>query len=81
MMTAAIEERITKILLDDFKVRYESIGSDTRFADLSFDSLVIVELALVLDNEFGIALEDGELTETMTITDVAELIVVKGAVA
>lgn len=76
----SIEERITKILLDDFKVRPEAIGPDTTFADLSFDSLVIVELALVLDNEFGIALDEGELTETMTITEAAELTVAKGAV-
>lgn len=76
----SIEERITKILLDDFKVRHESIGSDTTFADLRFDSLVIVELALVLDNEFGIVLDGGELTDAMTITDAAELLAVKGAV-
>lgn len=76
----SIEERITKILLDDFQVQHGSVGSDTTFADLSFDSLVIVELALVLDNEFGVGIEDGELTDTMTITDVAELMVVKGAV-
>ncbi|MPZ83087.1 MAG: acyl carrier protein [Actinophytocola sp.] len=76
----AIEECITKILLEDFKVRDGSICRDTTLADLGFDSLVIVELALVLDNEFGIALEDGELADSMTITDAAELLVAKGAV-
>lgn len=76
----SIQERITTILLDDFKVRDRSIGPDTTFADLSFDSLVIVELALVLDKEFGIAIEDGELTDDMTITDAAELVAVKVAV-
>ena len=75
----SIEERIRKILFDDFKVQHESIGSNTTFADLSFDSLVIVELALILDNEFGIELDDGELTDAMTVTDAAELVVVKGA--
>lgn len=77
----SIEERIVKILLDDFKVRYQPIGPETTFADLSFDSLVIVELALVLDNEFGIGLEDGELTDSMTITEAAELVAVKAAVS
>jgi acyl carrier protein len=73
-----LEERITKILLDDFKVRAEYIGPGTAFGDLGFDSLVIVELALVLDTEFGIALADGELTDTMTVADAAELLMTKG---
>lgn len=77
----AIEDRITKILLDDFKVRPESIGASITFAELGFDSLVIVELALVLDNEFGITLADGELTEAMTVTDAAGLLVAKGVPA
>lgn len=75
----SIEERITTILRDDFKVRQDAIGQETTFADLSFDSLVIVELALVLNNEFGVSLEDGELANTMTIADAAKLMVVKGA--
>jgi len=76
----SIEERITKILLEDLKVWHESIDPNATFAELGFDSLVIVELSLVLDNEFGIALEDGELTGRMTIADAAELMAVKGAV-
>jgi acyl carrier protein len=73
-----LEERITKILLDDFKVQQEDISPDTAFGDLGFDSLVIVELALVLDTEFGVELEDGELTDTMTVADAAQLLVAKG---
>jgi acyl carrier protein len=77
----AIEERITKVLIDNFKVEHESIGPDTTFTELGFDSLVIVELALVLSEEFGIAIEDGEFVDGMTIAEAAELMVAKGAVA
>jgi acyl carrier protein len=73
-----LEERITKILLDDFKVPAEALGPDTAFGELGFDSLVIVELALVLDTEFGVALADGELTDAMTVADAAELLASKG---
>jgi len=79
-MMSSIEERITKILFDYFKVRRESIGPDTTFTDLNFDSLVLVELTLVLDNEFGTVIEYGELTDSMTIADAANLVVAKGAV-
>lgn len=74
----SLQERITKILLDDFKVQQEHIGQHTAFGELGFDSLVIVELALVLDTEFGVMLEDGELTDTMTVADAAQLLVAKG---
>lgn len=77
----SIEERITKVLLDDFKIQHKSIGPDTRFADLGFDSIVIVELAMVLEGEFGIAFGLGELTDTATITEAAGLMMAKGAVA
>jgi acyl carrier protein len=74
----SVEERITRILRDDFKIRHDLIGPDRTFAELSFDSLVIVELAMALDSEFGVALGEGALTDQMTIADAAELIVVKG---
>jgi acyl carrier protein len=79
-MMELIEQRITQILQEEFKVDPGFTGTGATFADLGFDSLVIVELALALDNEFGIALSDGELTDTMTITDAAQLLTVKGAV-
>jgi acyl carrier protein len=80
-MMKSIEERITKVLLDDFKVQHNFIGPDTRFTDLGFDSIVIVELAMVLEGEFGILLEFGEFTDTTTIAEAAELMMAKGAVA
>lgn len=74
-----IEERIIRILLSEFKIGHEFIGPDTTFAELSFDSLVIVELAMALEGEFGVALEEGALTDKMTIADAAELVVLRSA--
>jgi acyl carrier protein len=74
-----IEERIVRILLDDFKVARETVDPDRTFAECGFDSLVIVELSLVLDSEFGLGLADGELTDEMTITAAAALVAAKGA--
>jgi acyl carrier protein len=74
----SIEERISRILLDTFKVRPESLGPDTTFADLDFDSLATVEIALLLGEEFGITLEDDALTHSMTISEAAELVAVMG---
>lgn len=76
----SIEERITKILLDTFRVPQEAMHPAATFADLSFDSLVLVELVLVLGSEFGVPLADGDLRDTMTVADAAVVLVAKGAV-
>jgi acyl carrier protein len=75
-----LTDRITRTLVDDFRVPSAAVTAETSFGDLGFDSLVIVELALVLDRQFGVALADGELTERMTVTDAAGLLAAKGAV-
>ena len=74
----AIEDRVTKILVEDFKVRPEDLADGATLRDLGFDSLVIVELSLSLDNEFGVELGDGELTDTMSVAGAAELLLAKG---
>lgn len=76
----SIEDRITKVLVEVFKVPAGTVGPDTTFADMHFDSLVIVELTLVLRNEFDVPLEDGELRDQLTITEAAQVLVAKGAV-
>lgn len=75
----SIQDRITRTLVEEFRIAPGSITGDTRFADLGFDSLVIVELALVLDKRFGVALQDGELAESMTLAAAADLLAAKGA--
>jgi acyl carrier protein len=74
----AVEDRITKILVEDFKVRAEDLEAGATLRDLGFDSLVIVELSLSLDNEFGVELGDGELTDAMSVAEAAELLLAKG---
>ncbi|MBV2156639.1 acyl carrier protein [Kitasatospora sp. SUK 42] len=75
----AIEERIAEVLSAQFKVERAAIEPDVTFAALRFDSLVLIELGLILDTEFGVEIDDGELTNEMTISDAAELVAAKGA--
>ncbi|MFC4146070.1 acyl carrier protein [Micromonospora mangrovi] len=77
---SSIQDRITRTLVEEFRIPPGAITQETSFTDLGFDSLVIVELALVLDQRFGVALKDGELAETMTLAAAADLLAAKGAV-
>ncbi|WP_149183554.1 phosphopantetheine-binding protein [Streptomyces sp. TRM49041] len=74
-----IEQRVSALLSDQFKVKADTIQPDVTLGKLSFDSLVLIELGLVLDKEFGVEIDDGELTEHHTIEGLVELLAAKGA--
>ncbi|CAM3658315.1 hypothetical protein GCM10009799_47330 [Nocardiopsis rhodophaea] len=76
-----ITKRVSTVLSDQFKVKMDTITADVELGALSFDSLMLIELGLVLDKEFGVAIGDGELTEEHTIDDLVELLASKGATA
>ncbi|MFJ8781194.1 MULTISPECIES: acyl carrier protein [unclassified Streptomyces] len=62
------------ILVSKLKVEPESVTPDATREDVELDSLAIVELAMVLEKEFGIAVTDDELLDTENIGSMATLI-------
>ncbi|WP_329108941.1 acyl carrier protein [Micromonospora sp. NBC_01699] len=76
----AIEERIANVLSTQLRLDRSVLGSDVTFESVDLDSLVLVEFALLLGDEFGIEIDDGDLTKEMTLRDTAELVTAKGAV-
>lgn len=76
-----IEDRITTILLEHFQIDPDLLQPGATFADLNFDSLVLVELVLVLSNDLGVPLADNALDDGMTISDAAKAIAAVGTVA
>lgn len=72
-------DRIIALLADEFQVDPTDLNGSTAFETLGFDSLVIVELALVLEDALGVALEADELRAAATIADAADLIITKAS--
>ncbi|MEU2790993.1 acyl carrier protein [Streptomyces sp. NPDC007100] len=70
----ATEERMAAVLSTRFKVERGAIRSESVFGALRFDSLTLIELGLALEDEFGVLIEDGELTVSMTVRDAARLV-------
>ncbi|WP_338896087.1 phosphopantetheine-binding protein [Streptomyces sp. TG1A-60] len=66
--------RLVDLLVDRFEVDRAEIGPDTTFEDLDMDSLFLVELLLVIQSEFGVAVDDDAASPGDTITAVAELL-------
>ncbi|WP_405792596.1 acyl carrier protein [Streptomyces sp. NBC_01506] len=75
-----VEHRITSVLVTEFKVDPDTIAPQATFSSLKFDSLVLIELTLVLEKELEIAVPDGGLTDDMTIGEAAAFLTDLGAV-
>lgn len=68
-------EKIKKVFEETMNVDPEEVVPSASLADdLDIDSLAAVELALELENEFGIEIEDEELAKLKTVQDVMDLI-------
>jgi acyl carrier protein len=76
---SVVAERLSTVLTGQLKVKEELLGEDVTLGQLSFDSLVLIELSLILEKEFGVRLVEGDLSEQQTVGDLAGLLTEKGA--
>ena len=68
-------DQIKKVLVEAINVDEEEIKPEAKLnEDLGIDSLAAVELALELENEFDIRIEDEELANLVTVQDVMDII-------
>ena len=73
--TVAAGATVTRLIADAGQLEPGQITLDQRLGDdLGFDSLARVELALAVENQFGVALADDHLTGATTVGDLAALI-------
>jgi acyl carrier protein len=75
----AIQARLRTLLAANFGVEEEDLDPNATFAELQVDSVALVELAVVCEEDFGVKVADDELTPEHTIATVAELLASKGA--
>lgn len=65
---------LSQILTGTFGVPDEDISPDSTFEALSLDSLDLVELTLVVEEELGVKIEDEELEDIETVQDAVEAV-------
>jgi acyl carrier protein len=68
-----IEARVIDALVE-FGEERDSVSASSRFADLDVDSLDLVELAQIVEDEYGVEVEDADLDKVETVSDVVELV-------
>jgi acyl carrier protein len=69
---------VVDFLAEKLDIPAAEVVTDQPLEDLEIDSLVLVELAVILEDQFGIVVDDDELTSEQTLTDVVELLSGKG---
>lgn len=68
-----IEQRVIDALVE-FGEEPEKVTAQARFEDLEVDSLDLVELAQIAEDEYGVELSDADLEGLETVGDVIGLI-------
>ncbi|MFI9012125.1 acyl carrier protein [Actinosynnema sp. NPDC053489] len=74
-----ITEEVMRILVDELGADADAIAPDARFEDLDLDSLVLVELSVILQRRYGTSIREEELTADQTVADAAALVRHKAA--
>ena len=69
-MSATLEEKVKKIIVDQLGVDEAEVTPEAKFIDdLGADSLDTVELVMALEEEFGIEIPDEEAEKIGTVQD------------
>ncbi len=68
-----IEQRITEALVE-FGEEEENISRGARFDDLDVDSLDLVELAQIIEDEYGVEVADSDLDKLVSVGDAVDLV-------
>lgn len=70
----AIYDRLVEILVTRFEVDPDEVRPDATFEELELDSLFLVELVLVVQQEVGVKISEDDTDPRSTIAEVATLI-------
>ncbi|MBI4574198.1 MAG: acyl carrier protein [candidate division NC10 bacterium] len=69
-MSAALEDKVKKIIIDQLGVDEAEVTAEAKFIDdLGADSLDTVELVMALEEEFGIEIPDEDAEKIATVRD------------
>jgi acyl carrier protein len=69
-----VYDRLAMLITGGFGIPEREISPQVTFGDLELDSIALVELALAVEEEFGVKIPDGELSDTDDLARAAHLI-------
>jgi len=72
-------DQLKKIMSTKFKVPEDEIQPSSSYEELGLDSLDMVELSLVIEQDFGIQVSDDELADAETLDRTITLLLCRNA--
>jgi acyl carrier protein len=81
MATQVTDEAVEKVIFDGLQeIGAEGeVNREATFESLDVDSLDLVELAQIVEDEFGVELDGDAVKDVKTVGDVIDLVVAKGS--
>ena len=67
-------EKIKAIICDYFELSEDEVTPETTFAEIGADSLDMVDLAMSLEDDFGVEVTDETLESFVSVADVVSFI-------
>jgi acyl carrier protein len=68
-----ISDRVIDALVE-FGEEREAISLEARIEDLEVDSLDLVELAQIVEDDYGVEITDADMDKLVTVGDVVDLV-------
>ena len=65
----SVEAKVKGIIADQLEVAIDRLSMETTFEDIDADSLDIVELVMVLEEEFDLEISDQKIENIKTVGD------------
>jgi acyl carrier protein len=82
MPTQVTSDTVEKVITDglvEVGAEREAISRSATFEDLDVDSLDLVEIAQIIEDEFGVELDGDAVKDVKTVGDVVDLVVARGS--
>ena len=76
--TEHVEERVIDALVE-FGEEPDAVSLDARLDELEIDSLDLVELAQIIEDEYGVEIADADMDALTTVRDVVDLVARRAA--
>jgi acyl carrier protein len=80
MATAVTAENVEKVIYDgmvELGTERDELSREATLEDLDVDSLDLVELAQIVEDEFGVELRGDDVKDVKTVGEVIDLVVSK----
>ncbi|MFC5290122.1 acyl carrier protein [Actinokineospora guangxiensis] len=74
LITVSTYDRLASILVENFKVPEKDIVRETCFDDMGVDSLFLVEYLVVVEEKFGINIEDEKIGPADSLEQLSDLV-------